>query len=51
MASDLFQNALIYLGTAIVCVPISKKLGIGSVLGYLIGGILVGPFVIGLTGT
>lgn len=51
MASDLFQNALIYLGTAIVCVPISKKLGIGSVLGYLIGGILVGPFVLGLIGT
>ncbi len=51
MASDLFQNALIYLGTGIVCVPISKKLGIGSVLGYLIGGILVGPFVIGLIGT
>ncbi|TJZ53743.1 potassium transporter [Sphingobacterium olei] len=51
MAADLFQNALIYLGTAIVCVPISKKLGIGSVLGYLIGGILVGPFVLGLIGT
>jgi CPA2 family monovalent cation:H+ antiporter-2 len=50
MASDLFQNALIYLGTAIVFVPISKKLGIGSVLGYLIGGILVGPFALGLIG-
>lgn len=50
MASDLFQNALIYLGTAIVFVPISKRLGIGSVLGYLIGGILVGPFVLGLIG-
>lgn len=51
MASNLFHDALIYLGTAIVCVPISKKLGIGSVLGYLIGGILVGPFVLGLIGT
>lgn len=50
MASDLLQNALIYLGTAIVFVPISKKLGIGSVLGYLIGGILVGPYVLGLIG-
>ncbi|TAE46903.1 MAG: potassium transporter [Cytophagales bacterium] len=50
MASHLFHDALIYLGTAIVCVPISKKLGIGSVLGYLIGGILVGPFVLGLIG-
>ncbi|GHE32037.1 monovalent cation:proton antiporter-2 (CPA2) family protein [Sphingobacterium griseoflavum] len=51
MASGLFQHALIYLGTAIVFVPISKKLGIGSVLGYLIGGILVGPFALGLIGT
>ena len=51
MASGLFENALIYLGTAIVFVPISKKLGIGSVLGYLIGGILVGPFALGLIGS
>lgn len=50
MTADLLQNALIYLGTALVCVPISKKLGIGSVLGYLIGGILVGPFVLGFIG-
>jgi monovalent cation:H+ antiporter-2, CPA2 family len=51
MSGGLLQNALIYLGTAIVCVPISKKLGIGSVLGYLIGGVLVGPFILGLIGT
>lgn len=50
MAANLMQDALIYLGTALVCVPISKKLGIGSVLGYLIGGIIVGPFVLGFIG-
>ena len=51
MSGDLLSNALIYLGTAIICVPISKKLGIGSVLGYLLGGVLVGKFVLGLIGT
>ena len=51
MHNSLFQYALIYLGTAIVCVPISKKLGIGSVLGYLLGGIVVGPYLLGLIGS
>jgi CPA2 family monovalent cation:H+ antiporter-2 len=43
----MLQNAMIFLGAALVCVPISKKLGIGSVLGYLAAGILIGPFVLG----
>jgi monovalent cation:H+ antiporter-2, CPA2 family len=37
-------NAIIYITAAIVCVPIAKRLGMGSVLGYLIAGILVGPY-------
>lgn len=45
----LFQ-AFIYLFAAIIAVPISKRLGLGSVLGYLMAGILIGP-VIGLVGT
>ncbi|MBD3628889.1 monovalent cation:proton antiporter-2 (CPA2) family protein [Cyclobacterium sp.] len=45
----LFQ-AMIYLSAAIVCVPISKKLGMGSVLGYLLAGMLIGPFVLGFIG-
>lgn len=40
-------NAIIYIMAAIVCVPIAKKLGMGSVLGYLIAGILVGPYGFG----
>ncbi|RIW15792.1 potassium transporter [Algoriphagus lacus] len=40
-------NAIIYILAAIVCVPIAKKLGMGSVLGYLIAGILVGPYGFG----
>jgi len=45
----LFQ-ALVFLIAAILCVPIAKKLGMGSVLGYLIAGIILGPFVFGFIG-
>ena len=40
-------DAIVYILAAIVCVPIAKKLGMGSVLGYLIAGILIGPYVFG----
>lgn len=46
----MLEMALIYLVAAIVAVPIAKRLGLGSVLGYLIAGILIGPFVLGLVG-
>ncbi|MDX8339139.1 monovalent cation:proton antiporter-2 (CPA2) family protein [Draconibacterium sp. IB214405] len=48
---EFFLNALIYLGAAVVSVPIAKKLGLGSVLGYLLAGIIIGPFVLKLVGT
>lgn len=48
---DFFLSALIYLGAAVISVPIAKKLGLGSVLGYLLAGIIIGPFVLGLVGT
>ncbi|SPJ23948.1 monovalent cation:proton antiporter-2 (CPA2) family protein [Palleronia abyssalis] len=48
MESFLFQ-ALIYLGAAVIAVPIAARLGLGSVLGYLAAGILIGP-VFGLVG-
>lgn len=43
-------NAVVYLGAAVVCVPIAKRLGLGSVLGYLIAGIVIGPFALALVG-
>ncbi|WP_299813512.1 cation:proton antiporter [uncultured Jannaschia sp.] len=49
MESFLFQ-AVIYLGAATVCVPVAVRLGLGSVLGYLVAGILIGP-VTGLVGS
>lgn len=46
----LFQ-ALIYLAAAVLCVPLAKKLGLGSVLGYLLAGVAIGPHVLGLVGS
>jgi len=37
-------DLIIYLGAAVVCVPLAKRLGLGSVLGYLIAGCLIGPW-------
>jgi monovalent cation:proton antiporter-2 (CPA2) family protein len=46
----LFIQAAIYLAAAVIAVPIAKRLGFGSVLGYLFAGIAIGPFVLGLVG-
>jgi CPA2 family monovalent cation:H+ antiporter-2 len=50
MNHSFLQDALIYLGAAILFVPIAKRLGMGSVLGYLLAGIAIGPFFLGLVG-
>jgi CPA2 family monovalent cation:H+ antiporter-2 len=47
---NFLADAVVYLGAAVVCVPIAKRLGMGSVLGYLLAGILIGPFVLGFIG-
>ena len=41
--SFLFQ-AFVFLAAALISVPIAKRLGLGSVLGYLIAGAVIGPF-------
>ncbi len=43
-SAPLFTQALILLSAAVVTVPVFKRLGLGSVLGYLAAGIAVGPF-------
>jgi monovalent cation:H+ antiporter-2, CPA2 family len=48
--SDFLFQALVYLSAAVVCVPLAKKIGMSSVLGYLISGIIIGPFVLGFIG-
>ena len=47
---SFFYQALVYLATMVVFVPLAKKLNLGSVLGYLLGGIIIGPSVLGLIG-
>ncbi len=47
---NFLTQALIYLGAAVICVPVAKRLGMGSVLGYLLAGMLIGPFVLGFIG-
>ncbi|MEM8851523.1 MAG: monovalent cation:proton antiporter-2 (CPA2) family protein, partial [Pseudomonadota bacterium] len=49
MESFLFQAA-IYLAAATICVPLAVRFGMGSVLGYLVAGILIGP-ITGLVGS
>jgi monovalent cation:H+ antiporter-2, CPA2 family len=46
----LLAQAFVYLLAAVVSVPIAKRLGLGSVLGYLLAGVVIGPFVLGLLG-
>jgi glutathione-regulated potassium-efflux system ancillary protein KefC len=41
-------NSLIYLGAAVFAVPLSKALGLGSIIGYLAAGIAIGPWGLGL---
>jgi monovalent cation:proton antiporter-2 (CPA2) family protein len=45
-----FYQAFIYLTAAVLSVPVAKRLGLGSVLGYLLAGIIIGPFVLRLVG-
>jgi CPA2 family monovalent cation:H+ antiporter-2 len=42
-AHRLFEESLILLGGAVVASPIFKKLGLGTVLGYLAAGVVIGP--------
>ena len=41
--SDFLHTAVIYLGMAVIAVPLFKRLGLGAVLGYMVAGILIGP--------
>lgn len=50
MENSLAMTALIFLGAAIIMVPLVRKLGLSSVIGFILGGIIIGPFVLKLTG-
>lgn len=50
MSDSLLHETLFFLLAALLIVPIFKRLGLGSVLGYLAAGLLIGPSVLGLIG-
>lgn len=47
--TSYFIQAFIYLCAAVIAVPLARRFGLGSVLGYLIAGVVIGP-VVGLVG-
>lgn len=51
MSSSFLAQAFVYLAAAVIAVPLAKRLGLGSVLGYLLAGVVIGPFGFGLVGT
>lgn len=50
MEHSYFFIAMIYLAAAVIFIPIAKKLGLGSVLGYLLAGVVIGPSLLGFIG-
>lgn len=48
--AGFFEQALMYLLAAVVAVPLAKRWGLGSVLGYLIAGVAIGPAGLALVG-
>ncbi|MCK0190306.1 monovalent cation:proton antiporter-2 (CPA2) family protein [Arenibacter sp. F20364] len=50
MSGSILFAAIVFLAGAIICVPIAKRFGLSSVLGYLLAGILIGPYILGFVG-
>lgn len=48
--TDWLTSAAVMLGAALLFVGLFRRLGLGATLGYIVGGIVVGPFVLGLVG-
>jgi glutathione-regulated potassium-efflux system ancillary protein KefC/glutathione-regulated potassium-efflux system protein KefB len=48
--TSFLAQAFVYLMAALIAVPLAKRLGLGSVLGYLIAGIAIGPYGFGFLG-
>lgn len=47
-APSWLVNSFIYLSAAVIAVPLSKALGLGSIIGYLAAGMAIGPWGLGL---
>jgi len=49
--TGFLEQAFVYLLAAVVAVPLARRLGLGAVLGYLLAGVAIGPFGLGLLGS
>jgi monovalent cation:proton antiporter-2 (CPA2) family protein len=45
------KDLLVYLLSMVVVVPLAKRVGLGSVIGYLIAGVIIGPQCLALIGS
>lgn len=50
MSGNFLLEAIVFLAGAVICVPLAKKLGLSSVIGYLLAGMLIGPYIFGFVG-
>lgn len=48
LTSDFLQTSVIFLSAAVVAVPLAQRFGLGSVLGYLLAGVAIGPWGLGV---
>ena len=47
-ATTWLTTSLIYLAAAVIAVPLARALGLGSIIGYLVAGIVIGPWGLAL---
>ena len=45
---SLLIEAVVFLTCAVLAVPLFSRFGLGSILGYLTAGMLIGPYLLGL---
>jgi len=45
-SNNFLLEAVIFLGAAVICVPLAKRMGVGSVIGYLAAGVIIGPYAL-----
>ena len=49
--NEFLLGALVYLAAAVISAPLAKRIGLGSVIGFLAAGAVLGPSVLGLVGS
>ena len=50
MDASVLLQVILFLASAVVIVPLSKRLGLGTVLGFLVAGMIIGPWGLRLVG-